>query len=119
MNNDQLDSMTDAELSQAVAVECAGYGLDADGWFVPPLPRRIALLAHELPDFATSADAVLPLINAVEYQWSAGNDGVGSTESCWCNVTTRHGTFKGWQSTFARAACIALLRAKRAGKGAA
>lgn len=114
---DELDTLTDAKLSEVFAKNVAGYTADADGWFLPPPPRRIALLSHELPSFATSADAVLPYLQA-RYRWQATGTKSTTVVQVWTgegpqpNATVQ-------DITFARAACIALIRAKRAEKGGA
>lgn len=113
----ELDSLTDAKLSEVFAVEVAGWA--RDGSALSPLRWKDA--AGEMPwdyendklgqpKFATSADAVMPFL-----------EGSG----CWRAYREKHGQGVlisvglikpaiGFSHTFARAVCIALIRAKRA-----
>lgn len=117
MSTDNLDALTDAQLSEVFAVEVAGFKKDADGWFVPPLPRRIALLLHELPPFATSADAVLPHANKRKW-WVQHTD--NPTEPIRVRFDHDQGPCaEGKPEQLARLFSIALIRAKRAEKGGA
>lgn len=109
MSTDTLDSLTDAQLSEAFAVEVAGEhpndikaakAGDEDWHRECPLP------------FATSADAVLPFTETQAYFGAAHTcDGwnitVGDKNVFRQNISVH-------APTFARAACIALIRAKRA-----
>lgn len=119
MQTDALDNLPDAQLSWLFAVEVAGYTLDGDGWFVPPPPaRQIALLPSELPSYTTSADAVMPFIHqpsgwAEFLQWDQA-DGRQAPPRWRARVMGRHGFIEGEAPTFARAACLALIRATRA-----
>ena len=115
---DGLDTKTDAQLSEIFATEVAGWTFtlgtvekwwrDGDGHF-----RGAGFI--NLPHFATSADAVLPWLEKANHLLSCW-DG-----KLWCVAfyfegNSRHST--GTQTTFARAACIAIIRATRARKGA-
>ncbi len=124
--NAELDTMPDAALNELFAVEVAGwrggfvlwgnpsgggipYGNDAVGCWSP------------LPEFAVSADAVLPWLEKAAI-WS--NESVSFDDTAqrhYCRVTLqRRGGAIGdvgcvaRASTFARAAVIALICAKRA-----
>jgi hypothetical protein len=109
MSTDDLDSLDDAALSEAFACECAG-------WRKITWRRREIWDAHGIPytkpDFATSADAVLPHAG---HHWDSHQtpDGV---HFCVRNVL---GEVLGAanSSTLPRSICIALLRWKRAEKG--
>jgi hypothetical protein len=151
---DTLDQLTDAELSEVFAVECAEFGpvkvfyewadrkarkhpmrfhvsspnrelgdfsafVDEDGnKFYCGSPHRL----HRTPRFATSADAVLPFTDAFPFcditreshlngkPWSVG---VART------IEGDDAVIHALAPTWARAICIALIRAKRAEKGAA
>lgn len=113
---DNLDTLSDAALSETFAVEVAGFRDD------PHMPQLFWLDAEgnavgkhdddgvSVDFFATSADAVLPwLPNSCD----AWRNGIG-----WffC-LYTEQGNIRGDAPTFARAAAIAFIRAKRAEKG--
>lgn len=122
---DELEKLSDAKLSEVLAVEVAGWKFEASGkrdirgWLTHPevngyitLWRKgVAGSAYLLPPFATSADAVLPHLEKVR--------------PCCCFPPSLDGKWEveiengyGRDATFARAACIALIRAARAQKGA-
>jgi hypothetical protein len=92
--NDNLDQL---------AAEVAGY-------------RKLVTEQDWHPRFSTSADAVLPLLEQAN-QWSCVNKLTigywGYTVSVCLKVPC---SFRGEAPTFPRAACIALVRAKRAMK---
>lgn len=118
--NDDLDSKTDAEISEIFAVEVAGWR-DADptetrehyrSW-IPPgkKPIRNCRYSERPAPFATSADAMLPWLEkhvaaSMSYLPHANPGGWYASLS----------SVKVVAPTFARAACIALIRAKRATK---
>lgn len=110
--NDELDTLSDAALSEAFAVEVAE-------WRKITWRRRQIWDAHGIPytkpDFATSADSVLPFLNSMK-NWSSAayphaRDVQEKHSVC---IEFNH---VGCATTFARAACIALLRSERAEKG--
>lgn len=123
MSTDNLDTLRDAELSEVFAVEYAGWreihpcscGVQKRG--TSPEGKCI-----HVPPFATSADAVLPFLN--KWRWMAGNgqplasirdnDGlmVKMVKICEPDLGLPHAV----APTFARAACIALIRSRRAEK---
>lgn len=138
--NDNLDTLSDAELNAVFAVELAGFRWfkwgdhpDAMRFLCAPRsdqgsfrPTDFHTANHagsmqEVPSFATDANAVLPFAQSkypnVEITcYHAGEFKVrfrkfGSLAS-WYTVAVASA------STFARAACIALIRAERAEKGA-
>ena len=88
-----LNELTDAELSECFAVEVAGWEPET-AW-----EGR----------FATSADAVLPWLG--KQPWSAD----GEPEVVKISIFDDFGNAlsEGTSRTFARAACIALIEAKR------
>jgi len=100
--NDELDNLSDTALSEVFAVEVAGYEKLANEWFA----GDVSLSGN--PSFATSPAAVLPYLSKV--RWKAQQfppDGV------WIDLDApAYGD--AYAPTFARAACIALIRAKRA-----
>lgn len=143
MSADTLDSLTDAELSELFAVEVAGFTNIRDGypWEVndePPEVRRVGRVKLfdsdslptdpvEVPDFATSADAVLPWLEKT--RWAGHSNGMTGSTNGYPHASidiyllgglarARGECFHGDSLTrsFARAACLALLRAKRASK---
>lgn len=127
MTTDDLDQKTDAELSEVFAVEVAEAVRRPDesktDWFVPgqSIHGRGRWL-NELPPFATSADAVMPWLE----KWKGREtDGIvnirriNSVPPTWVvSLAADIGKtyFYGGAHILARAACIALIRAKRATK---
>lgn len=143
MSNDNLDTLPDAELSEVFAIEVAGYirtetpdartdtydsrvWTDQDGNTFVSSPYSVFNLRKyghewEKATFAASADAVIPYLDT--YGWDVAHmrcrDGTTIRRlylrsQCHevlgaCEVAT----------TFPRAACIALIRAKRAEQGRA
>lgn len=125
--NDELDNLTDSALSEVFALEIAG-------WINQGLAKNMPAFLHKwktnngnqfwdtrlepLP-FATSADAVLPFMMGKPFGVVHG------VHKCPPNkvaviiytgsIQTDHQAIS---SAFARAACIALIKAKRAEKGA-
>jgi len=111
---DELETKTEAELSAVFAIEICGFHKEADTYWVDGNEDLVC----DIPDFATDANAVLPWLEEYENvefyfcsedfdKWYVGilyNNGIS-------------GAF-GFDKTFARAACIALIRAARARKGA-
>lgn len=123
MNTDNLDQPPDAELSEVFAVEVAGYKrfLDPACGFIWKDAEGAVVIPRVRQRFATSADAVLPYIDALGWaevnQWNQ-RDGKPTNERAWrVRVMARGSYIEGTAPTFARAACIALLRATRAEKG--
>lgn len=138
--SDELDKLSDAELSECFAVEVAevwkretprdggvrAYSVVGTGAWREIHEGPGCWRPDDLSDFATSADAVLP--------WLEKTGGTGKYEA-WCptpiitfnrlGVRPEH---CGWNidlgehnkinraPTFARSACIALIRAKRGSK---
>lgn len=106
--NKKLEGATDDELSAAVAEHVAGYKKDRNGYWRDALGHCVHGEFGDV-EFATSADAVLPLLNKLGF-WSARFDGDEFV------VTDDHMDNNSDNSadapTFPRAACIALLRAK-------
>ncbi len=124
--SDNLDQLSDAALSEVFAVEVAGFlPMDHMLWDVGacrlPFCRERSdgrwIATGNLP-FATSADAVLPCMRDI--QWTARN-GHDYCDEMHRVTILRNGSghiiAEAFAPTFARAACIALIRAKRAEKG--
>lgn len=117
------DALNDAQLSEVFAVEVAGWAIHSrntacwvDAAERDGMMERVHAFVGEL-EFATSADAVLPFLEATK-NWSGAayphaRDSQAKHSVC---IEFNH---VGCSSTFARAACIALLRAKRAENGGA
>lgn len=148
--NDNLDSLSDAALSEAFAVEVADENPESlafassDGgksgalfetsrycqYEIPILRADVERFCREHPEykvtqrdyfrtpFATSADAVLPFLNGRAYGVASGvhgcPEGMVALILYTGHIRTDHQAIA---PTFARAACIALIRAKRAEKG--
>ncbi len=103
-----LSQLTDAQLSEAFAVEVAGMErLTHTLWVFP------GGLAQPL-NFATSADAVLPYLKATGWTSYSGGDANPPFKAVRVSVDRAGHDFDGYAPTFARAACIALLLARRA-----
>lgn len=125
MNTDNLDQLDDAELSGLFAEKVARLKSICIKAIVNPRIEHYTYSAPTkdnpylrlpLPSFATSADAVLPWLN--QMNWRA--------QCCPTSGETHHPVILeiwSWHTgvklagtycpTFARAACIALMRAKR------
>lgn len=109
MTPDNLDTLSDAELNECFAVEVAGWTSYDGRRLISPQPRRRIVIP---PDFVFDANAVLPWLE------KAGNPKIhwayfGDPE--WQVSLFPNGTeVVAIAPTFARAAAIALIRAKRA-----
>lgn len=113
--NDELVTMADAELSRTFAMEIAGWAHH---------PQHQAIWHDELdrnvdqPRFSTDANAVLPWLEKWLYVDIHRDEdfAVGP----WAVAISREREytplFNGHGKTFARAACIALIRSKRGAK---
>lgn len=121
MNNDNLDTLSDAELSEAFAVECAGFVDEPNFphmfWLGPDgcMEAKQTEDGEPVDFFATSADAVLPILDKTG-RWTSDYSVTSEPPGAEHHVRLYLGT-RAFAPTFARAACIALLRAKRAEKG--
>jgi len=111
-----LDKLSDDALSEVFAVEVAGYYGVLQGICFSVKPDRNGdpeQIQECNADFATSANAVLPWLEKhrarVIYTHIAG---------WYCCVECACNHVEATSKTFARAACIALIRAARARKGA-
>lgn len=107
MTPDNLDTLSDAELNECFAVEVAGFD--------EPLVKTVFKnpeLVHLRADMNFSADAntVLPFL-AKHVLWTSGFSACRG--GFWIEIDHKH---EAEAPAFARAACIALIRAKRASK---
>lgn len=116
--NDILDKLRDDTLSEIFAVEVAGWELVADFenrkmWKTPQ-----GLIWGGATSFATSADAVLPWLEKHGYAKAQLVSGSDQPMLWYISYPVKSGwdEVHGKAPTFARAACIALIRAKRAAK---
>lgn len=127
-NTYELDSLTDVQLSEVFAREVAGWGIHRRNTALWVDADKVASTKYEVHAFhdelrfATSADAVLPFIEAsgvfpeIMRPWqNLLTEGVEPVR-VW---EVRFDAVWAIAPTFARAACIALIRAARAGKGRA
>lgn len=119
MNTDTLDQATDAELNELFAVEVAetmeridpqhgearAYAMKRTGAY------RSCEWRDHFTDFATDANAVLPWLEKCG-PWKADQS---PPDGVWVSVD-RPAFAQAYADTFARAAVIALIRARRAGK---
>jgi len=124
MNTD-LDPLTDAQLSEVFAVEVAGWRRGVyqsnSGWWKPWRPGAEEFVDDLIP-FATSADAVLPWLPRGVIATVSCQAVISRGEFGW-RVTVPFGPppsslVQGSADTMPRAACIALIKAKRAEKEA-
>jgi hypothetical protein len=109
----ELENLTDAQLSEAFAVEVAGWSKRNDGWFVPPSPTGLPWIAAEVKSFASSADYVMPFMN--QHTAELDHSRIAGWHVRIYQGSTPRGRngYDATQPTFARAACIALIKAKR------
>lgn len=117
--NDELDSLSDQELSERFAVEVAGWTrgyLGNPTMWVHPDGAPMGFI----PEFSRSADAVLPFCEKFDNTVIVFNSGSWSVE-----IQKETGTVEGEDydivsiaeyddPKLARAACLALLKAKEA-----
>lgn len=127
-----LTTLSDAQLSEVFAVECAGckfapmfaeYGpddkhvwFDDEGnWITDPEGTLCA------PWFATSADAVMPFLAVcrVTAERVLGEEGFPDAWKILVDTGAPNGIGETAHESFARAACIALILAGRSAKGRA
>lgn len=117
MNN--LNQLSDAELSVVFAVEVAGDSPDNVAWFTKAIAKG-HVDPNALP-YAHSMDAVLPFITkhgwAELIQWDMVN-GIYAKSSRWKVSILVRGLIEGESTSLPRAACIALILAARAEKEA-
>lgn len=105
--------IADAELSALVGEHCAGF-IRADGlWHSPEFVNPPRCLSDEIPLFASSVDAVLPLVGRYEVDAYPLDDGEESeippfVEVCIFNPHPH----KASAPTLARAICFCLLKSK-------
>lgn len=134
--NDDLEAMSDSELSARVALEVAGWfcmrfgypegqhGQQSPGMLSCDPSHKDACWhnGHSQfqvpPPFATSADAVLPWLE--KQGWKCAGNRAGQTSATTvfvvCHQSASQEGFAvscDQPNDFARAACIALIRAKR------
>lgn len=111
---DDIDHLSDEKLSETFAVEVAGW---VHGQFVNDWWRPGSDMVEPVPSFATDANAVMPYLD--KHHCSIRNEAGGGWQ-----VSLLGGFYqmqvKGASTekflTFARAACIALIRAARRSK---
>lgn len=128
----ELSALSDQQLSERVAVEVAGwwkhrrsdgsetacFAIDADSVGETSERDDGLFLAYQVPDFATSADAVLPLLEKYPFISIDRVKGDGWQVAILSVVELPGGgTVEGviaesWQDTIAKATCVALLLAK-------
>ena len=125
--SDELDKMTDSELSEVFAVEVAGFEKHRSeecyeipiGFDVVRGTRPVVYWTNAKgdsvldPTFAFNANAVLPwLVNT--YGWDAYQEYDSKRIGVSIYVNKYHKSYFSFGETFPRAACIALIRATRA-----
>lgn len=110
--SDDLDSLSDQELSERFATEVAGWkllhwedrkGNPCRGWM-----DAAKVQCRPLTEYATDANAVMPWLSVHDWSISETTNGMMKRQFE-CKLRDQL-TFA---PTFARAACIALLRSKR------
>ena len=123
MNTDNLDQLDDAKLSGLFAEKVARLKSICIKAIVNPRIEHYTYSAPtkdnpylrlQIPSFATSADAVLPWLDK-HGEWYHAYDPFSVGDGVhWINLRLNDGKFLNDAApTFARAACIALIRAKR------
>ena len=114
----KLTNPTDDELNAAVATHVCGYaGVDGGMMRLPDTRMRGNVFESwkRVPPYATSADAVLPLLDG--FEWVDIGKDVDYNDGPWAVSISRQragamgALFIGSAPALARAACIALLRA--------
>lgn len=128
--SDDLDSKTDRELDELFATTVAGWGIvptengQLYGYKNNAISYDVAAMPPQaIPEFTTSADDVLPWLE--NHRWKAPCEETTVTifrdSGKWTVIlpaaSWNDSGFSGTAPTFAKAACLALLRAKRAEKG--
>lgn len=131
MSNDNLGTLSDSLLSEAFAIEVAGWtkvrrtirGAGAPEREPSPygFPPGKNYECSVTP-FATSADAVLPWLEkyGVSHQYTPERGHIfmlysdGFAHGARCQYCVGHYMEPSPRTTFARAACLALIRARRA-----
>ncbi len=136
--NDELETLTDAELSELFALEVAGMTKRTEGLFWSADDKRAYILTgsalHDVrkkmrlpctPDlmlsFATDANAVLPFLEKLKkfhIYWDDFRMPAIPLPSSY-HIDIRGRRLAANVPTLARAICLALVRAKRAAKGGA
>jgi len=107
MNTDDLDAMPDAQLSEAFAEELAGMGPKVEEWNGRHYTRPDA------PPFATSSNAVLPFLERATKHGAPPIE-MAYMDGAWLASFHNYSpSIRATAPTFARCACIALLRARR------
>jgi len=112
---DDLDTKTDAQLSEIFAVEIAGLVKSKTFTYEGEYSIWLDKKGHvDEPNFATSADAVLPWLEKERLAVISCN-----TKGWRVEIVRRSANvIFAYSDKIARAACIALIRATRARKGA-
>ncbi len=121
--SDQLDALPDAALNELFSVEVAGWHRGNEvrdkteyrGYWYSDGPG-VEHIGTFAPPFCTDATAVLPWL-AKSHSWQSLYDQGEMREYTVDVWAPNHGNAAA--ATFARAAVIALIRAKRSSKGAA
>ncbi len=132
---DELDNLSDEKLSELFALEVAGMTKRTEGLFWSADDKRAYILTgsalHDvrkkmrLPctpalmlSFATDANAVLPWLERAGYFFRVSGIRAQWTVQIWnCRGEQPDGVAT--SATLSRAACVALILAKRAEKGGA
>jgi hypothetical protein len=115
---DELDRKTDDEISDIFAREVAGWKFTNEDDFNKGLSNGEGFDLVEKADFATNANAVLPWLEKYKYFDLTKRDCdfmISIYLDVNKNLIITNAT--GVEKTFARAACITLIRAKRSEKG--
>lgn len=122
---DELDNLPDVELSAVFAVEVAGWKdspIYPESHWITPVGKHVdKKLRLDFP-FANSMDALMPWLDKMFF-WECRFGPFGRKEPKFFSVSVSlvPGSmfYYSHAPTPARAACIAILRAKRAEKGGA
>lgn len=103
------DKISDEKLSELVAKAC-GIPITPEKEYVDYDSRSVTAVPAHFKPYATSADSVLPLLNVRDWNaWTQGDD-----RRVFVGIYPKKGEGSYTPSlapTFARAACLALLKA--------
>jgi hypothetical protein len=116
---DNLDTLSDAELNEAFAVDVAGWVMNSTRTSgIDPTKS----FEGKPPSYATSADAVLPWLERHGWHWDHTLISTLGTGDYKRRIRIYGPTKRDfiqcdfpWATSFARAACIALIRSARKG----
>jgi len=111
----ELESLPDDKLSEVFAVEVAGWKEDSPYW-TDERGGMVWNYENDMlggPNFATSADSVLPFLDANTHAGWSGGQKLNFEHIVTISIDGESSITARGNSGFARIACIALILAKR------